>query len=106
MKPAVIVLVTAPDARSARRLSDALVGERLAACVTVVPGARSTYRWKGKVERAREAVLLIKTRASLAKRLERRVRELHPYDVPEILAIRPATGEARYLSWIEESTRP
>ena len=105
MKPAVIVLVTAPDARSARRISDALVGERLAACVTAVPGARSTYRWKGKVERAREVVLMIKTRASLAKRLERRVRELHPYEVPEILAIRPAAGEARYLAWIEESTR-
>ena len=103
---AVVVLVTAPDLRIARRLADALVGERLAACVTAMPGARSTYRWKGKVERAREVVLMIKTRASLAKRLERRVRELHPYDVPEILALPVASGEARYLRWIGESTRP
>ncbi len=102
---AVVVLVTAPDLKAARRLADALVGERLAACVTAVPGAASTYRWKGKVERAREVVLMIKTRASLAKRLERRVRELHPYDVPEILALPAASGEARYLRWIGESTR-
>ena len=103
---AVVVLVTAPDLRVARRLADALVGERLAACVTALPGARSTYRWKGKVERAREVVLMIKTRASLAKRVERRVRDLHPYDVPEILALPVAAGEARYLRWIGESTRP
>ena len=102
---AVVVLVTAPDLKAARRLADALVGERLAACVTAVPGAASTYRWKGKVERAREVVLMIKTRASLAKRLERRVRELHPYEVPEILALPVASGEARYLRWIGESTR-
>lgn len=102
---AVVVLVTAPDLKAARRLADALVGERLAACVTAVPGAGSTYRWKGKVERAREVVLMIKTRASLAKRLERRVRDLHPYDVPEILALPVASGEARYLRWIGESTR-
>ncbi|HZN62610.1 MAG TPA: divalent-cation tolerance protein CutA [Planctomycetota bacterium] len=103
---AVVVLVTAPDLRVARRLADALVAERLAACVTALPGARSTYRWKGKVERAREVVLMIKTRALLAKRLERRVRELHPYDVPEILAIPVASGGARYLRWIGESTKP
>jgi len=102
---AVVVLVTAPDLKTARRLADALVGERLAACATAVPGARSTYRWKGKVERAREVVLIVKTRAALAKRVERRVRELHPYDVPEILAIPVASGEARYLRWIGESTR-
>ena len=103
---ATILLVTAPDARSAARLSDALVGERLAACVTVLPGARSTYRWKGKIERAREAVLLVKTRAGLVRRVERRVRELHPYDVPEILALPVSSGEKRYLKWIEESTKP
>ncbi|HTF56441.1 MAG TPA: divalent-cation tolerance protein CutA [Planctomycetota bacterium] len=103
---AAILLVTAPDARSAARISDALVGERLAACVTVVPGARSTYRWKGKIERAREAVLLVKTRAALVRRVERRVRELHPYEVPEILALPVTAGEKRYMKWIEESTKP
>lgn len=106
MTSAVVVLVTVPDARVARKLSDALVGERLAACVTALPGAKSTYRWKGKVERATEVVLMIKTRSVLAKRLERRVRELHPYDVPEILALPVAAGESRYLRWISESTRP
>ena len=106
MTSAIVVLVTAPDARVAKRLADALVGERLAACVTALHGASSTYRWKGKVERARETVLLIKTRKSLAKRLEKRVRELHPYEVPEFLAIPVAAGGRRYLDWIEESTRP
>ena len=103
---AVVVFVTAPDDRVARRLSDALVGEGLAACVTALPGARSTYRWKGTVERAREVVLMIKTRGTLAKRLERRVLELHPYETPEILVLPVASGEKRYLAWIEESARP
>ena len=105
MNPAVVVFVTVPDAKVGRRLSDALVGEGLAACVTAIPGAKSTYRWKGKVERATEVVLMIKTRKSLAKKLELRVRELHPYDVPEILALPVAAGESRYLRWIAESTR-
>ena len=105
MTSAIVVLVTAPDARTAKRLAEALVGERLAACVTALPGAASTYRWKGKVERAKETVLVIKTRKSLAKRLERRVRELHPYEVPEFLAIPVAAGGRSYLEWIGESTR-
>lgn len=106
MKSAVVVFVTVPDARVARRMSESLVGERLAACVTTVPGASSTYRWKGKVERARERVLMIKTRTALVKRLERRVREIHPYEVPEILAIPVSYGEPKYLRWIQETTRP
>lgn len=102
---AVVVFVTVPDAKVARRMADRLVGEKLAACVTEVPGARSTYRWKGRVERAREIVLMIKTRKALARRLERRVREIHPYDVPEILALAVGSGESRYLKWIRESTK-
>jgi periplasmic divalent cation tolerance protein len=105
MTSAIVVLVTAPDARVAKRLAEALVGERLAACVTALPGASSTYRWKGKIERAKETVLLIKTRKSLAKRLERRVRELHPYEVPEFLVIPVAAGSRGYLDWIGDSTR-
>jgi periplasmic divalent cation tolerance protein len=106
MKSAAVVFVTVPDARVARRMSDTLVGERLAACVTIVPGAISTYRWKGKVERARERMLMIKTRSALVKRVEGRVRELHPHEVPEILAIRVAYGEPKYLRWIHKTTRP
>lgn len=102
---AIVVFVTVPDAKVARRMADRLVGEKLAACVTEVPGARSTYRWKGRVERAREIVLMIKTRKALARRLERRVREIHPYDVPEILALAVGSGESRYLKWIRESTK-
>jgi periplasmic divalent cation tolerance protein len=101
-----ITLVTAPDRKTAAAIADALVGERLAACVTFAPGAVSTYRWKGRIERAREVLLVIKSRASLAKRLERRIRDLHPYEVPEILRLPVASGEVRYLRWIGESTRP
>ena len=101
-----VTLVTAPDRKTAAAIAGALVGERLAACVTVVPGAVSTYRWKGKVERAREVLLFIKSAASRGKRLERRIRELHPYEVPEILRLPVAAGEARYLRWIGEATRP
>ncbi|MBI4566036.1 MAG: divalent-cation tolerance protein CutA [Planctomycetes bacterium] len=101
---AALTLVTVPDRKTARKLADALVGERLAACVTAVPAAESTYRWKGRVERAREIVLLVKSRASLARRLERRIRELHPYEVPEVLHVPISSGAASYLKWMEEST--
>lgn len=98
-----VVLVTAPP-REARRLARALVDRRAAACVNLVPGVRSVYRWKGRVEEARETLLVIKTAASRVPDLLAAVRELHPYDVPEGIALPVVEGLEPYLKWVEEST--
>lgn len=101
-----LVLCTVPDAASAARIADALVAERLAACVNALPGVTSTYRWRGNVERADEVMLLIKTSVERYPALEARVRALHPYAVPEVVALAPSAGHLAYLEWIAENTRP
>ena len=93
-----------PDAERATSLARALVDEGLAACVNVVPGVRSIYRWEGKVEEADEVLCLIKTRAEIFDRLRRRVAELHPYDVPEILSFAVDDGSPAYLDWVRAAT--
>lgn len=98
-----LLLVTAPDLEAARRLARGLVEARLAACVNLVPGLESHYRWQGKVESAAEVLLVIKTAARLVPHLERWVLEEHPYDTPEILQLPLAAGTARYLAWLGES---
>lgn len=97
------VTTAAPSAEDAERLAGALVERRLAACVQVVPGARSVYRWQGRIERAEEWLLMIKTEAWRYEALERAVRELHPYETPELLAVEVAAGSGAYLRWIGES---
>ncbi len=99
-----LILTTVPDAEAARRVADALVGERLAACVTVLGAARSTYRWQGAVESADELPLLVKTTAARWPALRERLRALHPYDVPEMLALRAADGWPAYLDWVRAQT--
>lgn len=100
-----LVLVTAPDLDTARRLARGLVEEKLAACVNLVPGLESHYRWQGKVESAAEVLLVIKTAVRLVPRLERRVLAEHPYDTPEILTLPLTSGTARYLAWLGESVK-
>lgn len=95
-----MVLATAPDADSAASLARALVGERLAACVNLVPGVRSIYRWQGQVEDAAEVLLVIKTRADRCGALASRLRELHPYELPEVLELSAVGGSAAYLDWV------
>jgi periplasmic divalent cation tolerance protein len=99
-----LILTTVPDAEAARRVADALVGERLAACVTVLGAARSTYRWQGAVESAEELPLLLKTTAARWPALRERLRALHPYEVPEMLALRAADGWPAYLDWVRAQT--
>jgi periplasmic divalent cation tolerance protein len=99
-----IVLTTVPDAACADRIAQAVVGERLAACVTVLGAARSTYRWQGAVESSQELPLLIKTTAARWPALRERLRALHPYDVPEMLAWRAADGWPAYLDWVRDET--
>jgi periplasmic divalent cation tolerance protein len=104
MTDAIFVYVTAPDLDTADRIGTALVEERLAACANLLPGMRSIYRWQGAVERADETVLLLKTQRSRFDALESRVRALHPYDTPCIVALPIAQGSAPYLDWIESET--
>lgn len=95
-----IVLVTCPNRAVARRLGTTLVKRRLAACVNVVPGIESVFWWNGKLDRCREALLLIKTTAARFERLRRAVIELHPYDVPEVIALPILKGHPAYLDWV------
>lgn len=99
----VIVFVTCPTRAVARRMSTALVTEHLAACVNIIPGVDSTFWWKGKVDRSREALLLMKTTAARLPALKRAVVTLHPYELPEILAVPVASGHQAYLRWIASS---
>ena len=101
----VIVYCTCPDADSAAGIARDLVEERLAACVTRVAGTRSCYRWQGRVEEATEELLMIKTTPDRLEALQRRVQELHPYEVPELLTV-PAGGSAAYLDWIHAQVTP
>ena len=95
-----VVLVTFPSMEVARRVSTALVSEGLAACVNLLPGAESVYRWEGKIEVTPEIIGLVKTTGSQLEDLERLYLQLHPYNVPEFLTIETAGGNATYLDWI------
>ncbi len=99
-----IILCTCPDPATAERIAETVVGERLAACVNIVPGLTSIYRWEGQMQRDSELLLLIKTRQAVYPLLEARIRELHPYQVPEIVALSIRTGSAAYLDWIADHT--
>jgi periplasmic divalent cation tolerance protein len=100
-----LVLTTCPDEEAARALAASLVTERLAACVNIVPGVHSIYRWKGRVEESRECILLIKTARDCYPALEQRIRAVHPYELPEIVAVELTAGSADYLAWISEGCR-
>lgn len=95
-----MVLSTAPDDATARKLAEAVVGEGLAACVSLVPGVWSVYRWKGEVQRDEEVLLVMKTAAARVGALSERVVALHPYQVPEILVLAIEDGHAPYLEWV------
>ena len=99
-----MVYCTCPDQATAERLAETLVGERLAACVSLVPGLSSIYRWQGRIQRDAELLLLIKTRGAVYPLLEARIRQLHPYQVPEIIALPIQAGAAAYLDWLAANT--
>ncbi|MCU0808218.1 MAG: divalent-cation tolerance protein CutA [Candidatus Contendobacter sp.] len=99
-----IILCTCPDLATAERIAETVVGERLAACVNIVPGLTSIYYWEGQIQRDAELLLLIKTRQEVYPLLEARIRQLHPYQIPEIIALPIQTGAAAYLDWIADNT--
>ena len=99
----VIVLLTGPSGEELQQLATRLVEERLAACVNILPGVTSVYGWEGRVERASEALGIVKTGRALVGRLQARVLQMHPYDVPEVLVIEPTGGSRAYLDWVLDS---
>jgi periplasmic divalent cation tolerance protein len=107
MTDKIVVLVTCGSAKEARRIARALVEQRLAACVNILQApVQSVYRWKGRVESAKEVLLVIKSARERFVALQRAVRSLHSYDVPEIIALPIAAGSRDYLTWISDSVRP
>lgn len=101
---AVLVLTSLPDLEAAQRLAHALVTGRLAACVNIGTPVESMYHWQGQIETAREVPLAIKTRAVLYPQVEALIAELHPYEIPEIIAVPITHGAASYLDWIRAET--
>jgi periplasmic divalent cation tolerance protein len=98
----VVALSTVGSAEEADRLARALVERRLAACVNVVPGVVSHYRWQGELQRDEERLLVIKTRAERIDALRDALRELHPYELPELVAFEITAGSEEYLKWLDE----
>ena len=102
--PILLVFCTVPDTETAQRLARTLVEERLAACVNILPGVVSVYRWQGALQQEGELLLICKTTAATYAALEARLRELHPYELPEILALEPAHALAAYADWVTRET--
>lgn len=99
-----LVLSTLPDRGAAERLAERLVEERLIACANLVPGVVSIYRWEGRVQREEEVVVVMKTPRSLVERLFRRVSELHPYEVPELVSLPAGEVSNAYCRWVRQET--
>jgi len=100
----VIALVTCPDRKAADRLSKLILERRLAACINVIGGVRSSYRWKGKIEKAEEALMLIKTTMARVKDVELLVKQNHPYEVPEFIVLPVKYGSGEYLAWMSKES--
>ena len=103
---ACVVLCTCPDLATAETLAKTLVEERLAACVNLLPGVTSVYRWEGSVEAAAEVLLVVKTSRRVLAALESRVAALHPYEVPEVVALDITAGLPAYLQWVDSCVTP
>jgi len=99
-----LVFTTVPDEKIAQKIVKGLIEERLAACVTISASAQSYYWWEGKISKDCEHVLFIKTKATLFSKLEKKIQEIHPYEVPEIIAVPILKGSTRYLDWIAKET--
>lgn len=101
-----LVFCTCPDQDTASRITEELLTNRLAACVSQLPGVISSYRWKGNVEHDQEVLLLIKTTKTRYRDLQQELARMHPYELPEILAVPVSDGLPAYLDWVSESSAP
>jgi periplasmic divalent cation tolerance protein len=107
MADKIVVLVTCGSAKEGRRIARALIERRLAACINILATpVQSIYRWKGRIESAKESLLLIKTSRKRFKSLQETIQQLHSYEVPEIIALPVVVGSRKYLSWISDSVHP
>ncbi len=104
MTDGLLVITTLPNADAAAELAKNVVGERLAACANLIPALRSIYKWQGKMQDENEVLVLFKTRQEHYENLKSRILELHPYEVPEVLAIPVEQGYAAYLDWLAAET--
>ncbi|MFM2294959.1 MAG: hypothetical protein RLZZ350_1372 [Verrucomicrobiota bacterium] len=98
-----LVLVTAPDLKNARRLAQSALAARLIACANLIPKVESHYRWQGKIERANEVLLLLKTSRTKLVKLEKLILAMHSYDTPEFVVLKLDAGNARYLAWLADA---
>lgn len=103
-KEVLVVMVTAPNQEEADRLAKRVVQDRLAACATTVVGAESTYWWEGKLVKEREVLLLLKTTVDKFSSLQQAIQQIHPYKVPEIIALPIKNGLPQYLEWVKQET--
>ena len=101
----IIVLITAKDNSEAEKIARSLIEQKLIACANIVPGVKSFFRWEGKADNANEVLLILKTKKNLFKRVEKAVKALHSYEVPEIIALPIIEGHRPYLKWVNESTK-
>ena len=102
---AIVILITTPDAKTGEKIARFLLEKKLAACVSMKDGFTSRYRWKGKLERSKETLLLVKTAAKNFSSVCRAVEKIHPYEVPEILALPVIEGSKKYLEWLADSVK-
>lgn len=100
-----VILVTCPSMEEGRRIAQALVEERLAACVNIIPCVTSVYRWQGAVQCAAEVQLVIKSSADKLQALEKRILALHPYDTPEVIALEPELVSEKYMRWVIDALK-
>jgi periplasmic divalent cation tolerance protein len=101
----IVIFVTAANKREAEKISRVLIREKLAACVNIIENVHSLFWWQAKIDSAKEALLIIKTRKALIDKVIRKVKSLHSYAVPEIIALPIIAGNKKYLEWIDASTR-
>ncbi|MCX5702078.1 MAG: divalent-cation tolerance protein CutA [Candidatus Omnitrophica bacterium] len=101
----IVVFSTVPNKKEAELIAQGLIKDKLAACVNIIENVYSLFWWQGKIDSAKEVLLVIKTRKALAAKLTKKIKSLHSYEVPEIIALPIVSGNKEYLEWINESTR-
>ena len=101
----IVVLITCAKIQEAKKIANVLVDSRLAACVNIIPGIHSIFRWEGKIDKAKEVLLIVKTKKSVFSKLVKKAKSIHSYDVPEIIALPIVSGEPSYLDWLNQSVQ-